>query len=113
MKVGVCPNCGGPFRIDESEGNRVYCADVCINPAAIPTGERLMADQATKLYVDGNMQEMTREDYIKTHGIDPLPIMEATNKWHEDQIRKWAHTLKGEDEVREWVERLTSGLQKK
>ena len=69
--IGVCPGCGKPFRIEKAKGDEgwVYCEDVCINPADMPTGERLMADQATKLYVDGNMNEMKREVYIKTHGF--------------------------------------------
>ncbi len=110
MNVGVCPSCGKPFRIEERGEERAYCSDVCISPAAMPTGERLMPDQAKKLYVDGNMQEMTREDYIEMHGVDPQPIMEALNRWREDQIRKWLSPLKSEDEVNEWIKRLTSNI---
>jgi hypothetical protein len=75
----------------------------------MPTGERFMADQATKLYVDGNMHEMTRDEYIKTHGFDPGPIMDAINKWREEQIRKWAamQGISGK-EVDEWIRRLTA-----
>ena len=95
IMVGVCPNCGKPFRIEPVGGGEgwAYCADVCTNPAAMPTGEttRLsaFAGQATTLYTDGNMQEFTREDYIKTHGIDPFPVWEAIKKWREEQIKKW------------------------
>lgn len=35
------------------------------------------------------MNEYTREDYIKTHGIDPLPIWRVIEKWREEQIDKW------------------------
>lgn len=56
----------------------------------MPTGERMMADQVTKLYVYGNMNEMKREEYIKTHGFDPEPVMQAVNKWREEQMEKWA-----------------------
>ncbi len=89
--IGVCPNCGKPFRIESTGGGEEwrYCAEVCINPAAIPTGARLQADQATLHFVDGNMNEFKRDDYIKTHGIDPLPIWEAVEEWREDQIKKW------------------------
>lgn len=89
--IGVCPNCGKPFKIESTGGGEEwrYCAEVCVNPAAIPTGARLQADQATLHFVDGNMNEFTRKDYIKTHGIDPLPIWEAIEQWREEQIKKW------------------------
>ncbi|WP_440946238.1 hypothetical protein ACSAZL_19550 [Methanosarcina sp. T3] len=89
--IGVCPNCGKPFRIEqEGDGEEWrYCAEVCVNPAAVPVGVRLMADQAKMRFVDGNMNEYTREDYIKTHGIDPLPIWKAIEKWREGQMEKW------------------------
>jgi hypothetical protein len=44
-----------------------------------------MADQAKLLFVDSNMHESTREDYIKKHGIDPLPIWRAID---ETEVRK-------------------------
>jgi len=89
--VGVCPNCGKPFRIESTGGGEEwrYCAEVCINPAAIPTGARLQPDRATLRYVDGNMNEYMRGEYIKVHGIDPLPIWRAMEKWREEQISKW------------------------
>lgn len=89
--IGVCPNCGKPFRIEPEGGGEEwsYCAEVCVNPAAIPAGVRLMADQAKMRFVDGNMNEYTREDYIKAHGIDPLPIWKAIEKWREGQMEKW------------------------
>ena len=65
-----------------------YCAEVCLNPAAIPIGARLQADHATLHFVDGNMNEYTQEDYIKTHGIDPLPIWKTIEKWREEQMDK-------------------------
>jgi hypothetical protein len=67
----------------------VYCEDVCIRPADMPTCERLIADQATKLYVDRNMREMKHQEYIETHGFDPEPVMQAVNMWREGQVRKW------------------------
>jgi hypothetical protein len=109
--IGVCPGCGKPFQIEQSKGGEgwVYCEDVCISPADMPTGARLMADQATKLYVDGNMKEMTRDVYIKTHGFDPDPVMQAVNKWREEQILKWAASQgKSGEEVDQWIRRLTS-----
>ncbi len=89
--IGVCPNCGKPFRIEAEGGGEEwrYCAEVCVNPSAIPAGVRLMADQAKMRFVDGNMNEYTREDYIKTHGIDPLPVWKAIEKWREGQMEKW------------------------
>ncbi|HON36722.1 MAG: hypothetical protein IPI63_07440 [Methanothrix sp.] len=44
----------------------------------MPTGERLLADQATKLHVDESMQEMKRADYIKRHGFDTEPVMQQS-----------------------------------
>lgn len=48
-----------------------------------------MADQATLRFVDGNMNEYMRDEYIKIYGIDPLPIWKAMEKWREEQIEKW------------------------
>jgi hypothetical protein len=105
--IGVCPSCGKPFKM-EGEGEELpECKEICANPAAMPTGERLMADQATKLYVDSDMHEMTRSEYIKVHGIDPEPVMEAINRWRENQIRQWMRSFKSQDEVDEWIRRLS------
>lgn len=111
--IGVCPGCGKPFRIEKAKGGDewVYCEDVCISPADMPTGVRMMPDQATKLYVDGNMMEMKREQYIEKHGFDPEPVMEAVNRWREDQIMKWAASMgKSGDEVDQWIRRLSKKL---
>ena len=108
--IGVCPECGKPFRIEQSKGGEgwVYCEDICISPADMPTGERLMADQATKYYTDGNMHEMLRQDYINAHGFDPEPVMQAVNKWREEQVRKWGTSQgKSADEVEEWIRRMS------
>ncbi|MDD1751070.1 MAG: hypothetical protein LUO89_14495 [Methanothrix sp.] len=109
--IGVCPGCGKPFKIEQAvSGEIVYCEDVCINPADMPTGERMMPDQATKLYVDGNMREMKRQDYIKMHGFDPEPVMQAVNKWREGQARKWAISQgKSPEEVDEWMRKVAAG----
>jgi len=104
--IGVCPGCGKPFRIEQAKGGEgwVYCEDVCINPGDMPTGTRLMADQATKKYVDGNMHEMTREEYIKAHGFDPEPVMDAMNNWHMEQIRNWVTSQGvGEKDFSDWI----------
>jgi hypothetical protein len=106
--IGICPSCGKPFKTEKEGGEVVECAELCANPAAMPTGERLRGDQATKVYTDGNMHEMTRSEYIKTHGIDPEPVMQAVNKWREDQVRKWLSSFKSEDEVNEWIRRLSA-----
>jgi hypothetical protein len=89
--IGVCPNCGKPFRIEEGEGGEGwrYCAEVCIAPAALPTGERLQADQATIKYTDGNMNELSRSEYLKLHGIDPMPVLDAVKAWREEQMERW------------------------
>jgi hypothetical protein len=91
--IGICPSCGKPMRIEagsKEEGeDKLHCADICKNPAAMPTGARLMPDQATLFYTDGNMVEYTRDEYIKNHGIDPDPIWKAMQKWREEQIEKW------------------------
>jgi hypothetical protein len=74
----------------------------------MPTGVRMMPDQATKLYVDANMNEMNREQYIKTHGFDPEPVMQAVNKWREEQIKQWAASIgKSGEEVDQWIRRLS------
>ncbi|NPV62594.1 MAG: hypothetical protein HPY61_08175 [Methanotrichaceae archaeon] len=106
--IGVCPNCGKPFNIEKKGDEWSYCSDVCIDPASMPTGTRLLSDQATKVYVDGNMSELTREEYIKRHGFDPEPVMQAVDKWREDQIRKWARSFQSKDEVDAWIRRLTA-----
>jgi hypothetical protein len=61
----------------------VYC------PGRSATGERLQADQATIKYTDGNMNQLSRSEYIKLHGIDPMPVWEAVKAWREEQIEKW------------------------
>ena len=76
-----------------------------------PLAQRTMADQATKLYTDGNMNEMKREEYIKTHGFDPEPVMDAVNKWREEQIMQWAASMgKSGDEVDQWIRRISKKL---
>ncbi len=39
-----------------------------------------MKDDIRLLFTDGDMYEYTREEYIKNHGIDPLPIWRAIEK---------------------------------
>ena len=82
--VGLCPSCGKPLKIEpgvkEGEDISVHCEELCSNPAAIPRGARIMADEARLIFTDGDMHEYTREDYIKNHGIDPLPIWRAIEK---------------------------------
>jgi len=89
--IGVCPSCGKPFRVEEEKGGEgwSYCSEVCILPTAMPTGEVLLADQATKKYTDGNMHELSRDEYMKLHGFDPMPVWDAIKSWREEQIRKW------------------------
>jgi len=96
--IGICPSCGKPLKIKQTSGEEdfLHFAEICANPAMIPTGTKVMADQAKLLFVDGNMHEYTREDYIKNNGIDPLPIWRAIEKWREEQIiRKEKPTVKG------------------
>jgi hypothetical protein len=113
--IGVCPGCGKPFRIEQAKEGEgwVYCEDVCISPDDMPTGMRLMADQATKKYVDRNMHEMTREEYIKAHGFDPEPVMDALNNWRMEQIRNWVTSQGGsEKDFSDWIKGFP-GLQVK
>ncbi len=83
--IGLCPSCGKPLKI-EQKGTReecevsVNCEELCTNPAAIPRGARIMPDEARLIFTDGDMHEYTREEYIKNHGIDPLPIWKAIEK---------------------------------
>jgi hypothetical protein len=60
--------------------NLLNCEELCENPEAIPKGARQMADGARLLFTDSDMHEYTREEYIKNHGIDPLPIWRAIEK---------------------------------
>ncbi|MCJ7444763.1 MAG: hypothetical protein MUO26_09585 [Methanotrichaceae archaeon] len=105
----VCPSCGKPLRIEKTEGDEGWavCSDVCYDPSSLPTGMRTLPDQATKVYTDGSMQELTRQEYIKKHGFDPEPVMQAIGKWREDQIRKWMPQFKTEDEVVAWIRRIS------
>ena len=96
--IEICPSCGKPLKIEQIDGEEdfLHCAEICANPATIPTRTRMMADQAKLLFVDGNMHEYPREDYIKNNGIDPLPIWRAIEKWREEQIiKKEKSTVKG------------------
>ena len=82
--VGLCPSCGKPLKIEsgvKGEGDiSVHCEELCSNPVAIPRGARIMKDDIGLIFTDGDMHEYTREDYIKNHGIDPLPIWRAIEK---------------------------------
>ena len=55
-----------------------HCAEICSNPTAIPIGTMLMADQAKLLFVDSNMHQYPREDYIKNHGLILYPSGEQS-----------------------------------
>jgi hypothetical protein len=83
--IGICPSCGKPMKI-EAKGSKeegeisVHCENLCSNPAAIPRGARIMKDDIGLIFTDGDMHEYTREDYIKNHGIDPLPVWRAIEK---------------------------------
>jgi hypothetical protein len=83
--IGICPSCGKPLKIEhkgtkEEEKISVHCENLCSNTAAIPRGARIMKDDIGLIFTDGDMHEYTREDYIKNHGIDPLPIWRAIEK---------------------------------
>jgi len=86
----VCPNCGKPMRIEKAEEEEGWtvCSEVCYDTSSLPMDMRMLPDQATKVCTDGSMHELTRQEYIKTHGFDPEPVMEAVDRWREDQIRK-------------------------
>ena len=83
--IGLCPSCGKPLKIEhkgtKEEGEiSVHCEELCSNAAAIPRGARIMKNDIGLIFTDGDMHEYTREDYIKNHGIDPLPIWRAIEK---------------------------------
>jgi len=83
--IGLCPSCGKPLKIEhkgtsEEREVSVHCEELCSNQAAIPRGARIMPDEAGLIFTDGNLHEYTREDYIKNHGVDPLPIWRAIEK---------------------------------
>jgi hypothetical protein len=83
--IGLCPSCGKPLKIERTGGTEkgeisVHCEEFCSNSAAIPSGARIMKDDIGLIFTDGDMHEYTREDYIKNHGIDPLPIWRAIEK---------------------------------
>ncbi len=86
--IGICPSCGKPLEIEQRGGEEdfLHCTEICANPAMIPTGTRVMADQAKLLFVDGNMHEYTREDYIKITALIRYPSGKQSrngvkNKW--------------------------------
>ena len=104
----VCPNCGKPLKIEKTEGEDwAFCSEVCYDTSSLPTGTRMLPDQATKVYTDGSMHELTRQEYIKKHGFDPEPVMEAIDNWREEQMRKWMPKFKSEDEVISWIKRIS------
>jgi len=76
-------------RINRRRGRMALLCRSLHKPCRIPAGARLQPDQATLRFVDGNMNEYMREEYIKVHGIDPLPIWKAMEKWREEQMKKW------------------------
>ena len=81
--IGICPSCGKPLKIESKGGEKEgYCSEICSNPESIPKGVRLLPDQARLIFTDGDMHEYTREEYIKNHGVDPLPIWRAIEKLH-------------------------------
>ena len=86
--IGVCPSCGKPLKVEQTSGEEDFLrfSEICVNPAIIPTGTKVTADHAELLFIDGNMHEYTRDDYIKNNGIDPLPIWKAIEKWREEQL---------------------------
>ena len=89
--IGICPSCGKPLKIErkgvKEEGEiSVHCENLCPNPAAIPSGARIMKDDIGLFFTDGEMHEYTREDYIKNHDVILCPSGEQSrngmkNRW--------------------------------
>lgn len=55
--IGICPSCGMALKIEETVGKEegvdlLHCSEICSKPAAMPTGARLQADQATLHFTD-------------------------------------------------------------
>ncbi len=79
--IGICPSCGDILRGARGAGEDVVnLCKLCDDPEAIPTGIRLLPDQASLIFTDGKMNEYKREEYRKVHGFDPLPVWEAILK---------------------------------
>jgi len=70
----VCPTCGQPMRIEKAEEEEGWtvCSEVCYDTSSLPMDMRMLPDQATKVCTDGSTHELTRQEYIKTHGFDIL-----------------------------------------
>ena len=84
--IGVCPSCGKLLKMENKEAKEegeeisLHCEELSLNPVAIPRGARVLGDDIRLLFTDGDMHEYTREEYIKNHGVDPLPIWRAIEK---------------------------------
>jgi hypothetical protein len=76
--IGICPSCGVLLEGEKGKNDDVIkLCSLCDKPDAMPTGVRLLPDQASLIFTDGNMHEYKREEYEKVYGFDPLPVWEA------------------------------------
>lgn len=74
-QVVICPSCGQLGIVDEESDDWLACLPLPADTAAIPAGMISLVTGVAK-YVDGNGQQLSREEYIKLHGIDPAPVWE-------------------------------------
>jgi hypothetical protein len=87
--IGVCPSCGSLLKGEKGPREDVVkLCTLCDKPEAMPTGVRLMPDQASLIFTDSKMIEYKREDYEKTYGFDPLPVWEAMVSAKEEEMQK-------------------------
>ena len=63
----VCHNCDNHSELMSLRkiGGQI-CTDVCYDASSLPTGMRTLSDQATIVYKDGSMQELTRQSTSKS-----------------------------------------------
>jgi hypothetical protein len=85
--IGICPSCGDVLKGEPgAKENLMDLCQLCNDPSALPTGVRLMPDQASLIFTDGKMVEYKREDYKRVYGFDPLPVWEAIVRQKEAEM---------------------------
>ena len=65
--IEICPSCGKPLKTEQTGGEDdfLHCAEIFANPATIPIGTRLMADQAKLLFVEAICTSISRRLHQK------------------------------------------------
>ncbi len=85
--IGVCPSCNTVLKGEPgAKENLMDLCKLCNDQDALPTGVRLIPDQASLIFTDGKMVEYKREEYQRVHGFDPLPVWEAIIHQKESEM---------------------------